>query len=272
MAIDAIKIDIPGSSMRVGIASQFQDYAIRRHMVTGETTQADAQDALHTLLGVNWAKHHVIDNLPLQSETISKFGANKWIITQTFARDQTSGWRDESNGRRQELRFTLHAVPVFISAAQSRTNALPYNSDPDPDDFYLLPLSSTDGVTVSQSPSLPPVAYMYERPALRLADQRTYDEYPLSATQVGLLGKVNNGSITLNSVGLTFSANECRFVGADFIMESTGEDSTGRWAGSYYFDCIKGGHYMQRAWWDDTNDKWKVSNDLMYETGDFTVF
>lgn len=273
MAIDAIRLDIPGSTMRVGIADQFDDYAIRRHLVTGEVDQADAEDALHTLLGGSWNEHHIIPNLPLRHETITKFGLNKWVIVQVFQRDQTSPWYD-ANGKRQELRFTLGSTKCFISADASRTNGLPYVADPDPDDFYMLPLLARNdgaGVTVGQSPALSPIAYDYERPAARLRDERTYDVYPVTSSQIALLGKVNNASITLNSVGLSFSANEVRFVGADFVMKSNGSGSGGRWAGAYLFDTIKGGHYMQRAYWDDANSKWKVANVLMHETGNFAA-
>lgn len=277
MAIDAIKLDIPGSSFRVGIESQFNDYAVRRHLVTGETTGALAQDALHTELGGSWATHHVIPNLPLQYEDIRKFGLNKWYVTQVFSREKGSPWRggDGGDGKRQELRFTLHAVPCFIRSDATRTNGLPYVADPDHTDFYLLPrmwLDTSSSSSIMQTPNLPPVSYMMERPALRLTDQRTFDAYPLSAAQVAMLGKVNDASIVLNSVGLTFAAYECRFVGADFVMESDGTDDDGRWAGAYYFDCIKGGHYMQRAYWSDADSEWKVANSLLYESGDMSIF
>lgn len=271
MPIDDIRLDIPGSTMRVGIADQYQDYAIRRHLVKGETTQALAQDALHTLLGGSWDEHHVIPNLPLQNEEITRFGKDKWFITQVFARRRGSAFRD-GDGKRQSLRFSMHATDVFIASDQSKTNGLPYHADPEWQHWHLLPLTDllTTG-TVRQSASLPPVSYKYLRPACRLRDERTYATYPLTSGQIALMGKVNNGSITLNSVGLTFSANEVLFVGADFDMVSDGTTSGGRWQGAYYFDCIKGGHYMQQAYWDDTDEKWFVANTLLYDSGDFAA-
>lgn len=262
MSVAEINYDIPGSYMQVGIASQFSDYAIRRHLVKTVQTAADAQDKFHTDYPT-WAVHHVIPNLPCQSERIINFGRDSWIIEQVFGRKRTSPWAD-SNGKRQELRLSMDACPVFIKSDATKTNGLPYDAAPTPPDFYLLPLDSTSNM----SASLAPVSYQYMRPLMRITDQRTYSSYPLTAGQLGCLGKVNAASVTLNSVGLTFAASEVRFVGADFVMESDGTGTTGRWAGAYYFDAIVGGHYMQRAYWDTGTSAWKVANSLQYETAD----
>jgi len=277
VGISDIQLDIPGSSVRGGIATQYADYAVRRHLVKGETDQTNAQGALHTELGAGWDEHHVIPNLPLQYEDITKFGLDSWLVTQVFQRRKGSKYRDGDggDGKRQTLRFALQATDVFIASDESKTNGLPYNSDPEPQNWFNLPL--TDWLvtgTPRQSSSLPPESYKYLRPACRLRDERTYSTYPLSATQIGLMGKVNNSSIVLNSVGLTFAANEVLFVGAEFDMVSDGTGSTGRWDGAYFFDCIKGGHYMQRVWFDTAatpTPKWKAVNALMYDTGDFAA-
>lgn len=267
MSLSTIELDIPGSSLTYGIASQFNDYAVRVHLVKGQSDQDSALTALHTALGVDWAIHHVIPNLPLQDENCQYAGLDRWMVTQRFYRTRWNQNRD-AGAIRQNFRFELDVVPTFIASSASRTNGLPYVSNPDPTDFYLLPL---DG-TYNQQPYLPPVAYMYERRTLNIVDVRTYDAYPMTSAQAAALGKVNNASLVINTIGLTLAANTCRFVGAEFDMVSDGTGSTGRWSGAFHFKVISGGHYQQRAYWDDAAFKWKVANDLMYESADLSIF
>lgn len=262
MSVADISYDIPGSSVHVGIASQFHDYAVRRHLVKGHTDQTSAQDALHTAQGASWAKHHIIPNLPLQKEVIARFGRNAWIVEQVYARRKTSGWRSEANGKRQEIRIGTDPVPVFIRADASRTNGLPFVDPASPVDFYMLQLDA-DGV---ESPYLPPAHHMFKRQAMRITDLRTYDSYPMSGGQFAAINKVNSDAITLSSVGLEFQPNAVLFLGGDFVMESDGTGTSGRWSGAYYFDAIPDGHYIQRAYWDTSMEIWRVENDLQYES------
>jgi len=267
MSLATIEKDIPGSSLSVGIASQFNDYAVRVHLVKGQTTQSDALTALHTDLGVNWALHHVIQNLPLQVETCQYAGLNRWMVTQRFYRTRWNQNRTTS-AVRQNFRFEVDLTPAFIKSSASRTNGLPYSSNPDPTDFFLLPLDST----YNQQAYLPPVSYPYERRTLNIVDVRTYDSYPITSAQASALGKVNNASLVINTIGLTLAAYECRFVGAEFDMVSDGTGTTGRWSGAFHFKVISGGHYQQRAYWDTAAFKWKVANDLLYEATDLSIF
>lgn len=281
MAINAIEYDIPGSRYSVGITDQFNDYAIRRHLVKGNATGELSRAALHTALGGSWQYHHIITSLPLQRETTQYFGPNMWIIEQVYARSRTSGWADANNGKRQELRFSLDYVPVFIRSDRAKRNGLPFVTNPaaNGSDFFCLPLDVNASGTVIQTPRLRPVSYQYERPILRITDQRTYSTYPLTDAQIAALGMVNVADITINSVGRTIYANEARFVGADFVMTSDGTSSSGRWAGAYYFDVVKGGWYSQVAWFDTSltgtsnpYGKWVVANALQFATADFTIF
>ncbi len=267
MSLSTIELDIPGSSLTYGIASQFNDYAVRVHLVKSQTTQDAALTALHTLQGVDWGIHHVIPNLPLQDETVQYAGIDRWLVTQRYYRTPWNLNRDAA-AVRQNFRLELDLTPVFIKSSATKTNGLPYDADPDPEDFYLLPL---DG-SANQQAYLPPAAYMYERCTLNILDVRTYDTYPVSSAQLAALGKVNNANLVINSIGLTLGTNTCRFIGAEFDMISDGTGSTGRWSGAYHFKVIAGGHYQQRAYWDSANDKWKVANDLLYDSADLSIF
>lgn len=267
MSLSTIELDIPGSSLTYGIASQFNDYAVRVHLVKSQTTQDAALTALHTLQGVDWDYHHVIPNLPLQSETCQYAGIDRWMVTQRFWRGHWDLNR-ESTAIRQNFRFEVDMTPVFIKSSASKTNGLPYSGSPASTDFFLLPLDGTG----TQQAYLPPAAYMYERRTLNIVDVRTYDAYPMTSAQAAALGKVNDASLVINTIGLTLAANTCRFVGAEFDMISDGTGSTGRWTGGFHFKVISGGHYQQRAYWDTGTSTWKVANDLLYESTDLSIF
>jgi len=265
MAVATIELDIPGSTLRYGIASQFNDYAIRVSLVKGQTTQDAALTALHTAQGVDWEYHHVIPNLPLQSEQVTYDGISRWLVTQVFYR---SPWNlnRESAAIRQNFRFEVELTNVFIKSSASKTNGLPYSGSPGATDFYLLPLDASG----TQRAYLPPVAYPYERRTLNIMDVRTYDTYPITSAQLAALGKVNDDTLVINTIGLSLAANTCRFVGAEFDMISDGTGSTGRWTGAFHFKAVSGGFYQQRAYWDTSS--WKVANDLLYESTDLSIF
>ncbi len=267
MALATIEKDIPGSSVGMGVTDQFNDYAVRRHLVKGVATHAAAQAALQADLGIGWTYHHVIDNLPCQKVETQYAGLNMFTVDQVFYRKRWNLNRSAS-AVRQNFRWGLDATPVYIKSSASRTNGLPYDAAPTPPDFYLLPLDSTD----NQAAYLEPVAYMYERPTFDIVDMRSYDAYPISAAQAAAFGKVNNAALTINTLGLTFAANECRLIGANFDMVSDGTGSTGRWTGAFYFKGISGGWYHQRAYWDPGSSSWKVSNDLLYESANLSIF
>ena len=269
MSIPAIRYDIPGSVVRYGVSSVFEDYAVRRHLVRGVSTQNDAKDELHTAQDADqpsgWEYHHVITDLPLLHEDVKRFGRNSWVVEQTFARRQSSSGGWSSGGIRQEIRIGDSPVAAFIRADAPKVNGLPYVDFPENSDWFQVQLDESG----DQSPTLPPIHHMYPRKSMRIADIRTYDSFPVTGLQFNALNKVNSDAAVLNTIGITYQPGTLLFIGADFEMQLNTQTGVGKWTGAYYFEAISSGHYMQRVYWDDGQAKWNAVNDLQFESTAF---
>jgi hypothetical protein len=262
------KLDLPGSTMSWGYESELADKAVRKCVVTGAANKEEAITTAVTAAQSGGENLYSSMNIPLQTASCVRLGADRWLVDLQYARTMMSQRRNAGERRCAVTSLTDLNVPCYLKTDQ-RANGLPFvnissNNLPAGTEWHRM--QYVPGTTNGQGARLIPEPYNFRRPQFRISLSYTTETYTFGFDDAGRVGKVNNNTFFIPEIGGMFVAGELFYDGY-----GTAPRDISRFAATVNFRMVTGGFYEQAIKWNNgatyPNEKyWKVVNVPMYES------
>ena len=264
----AVKLDIVGSNLTYGYETELADRALRKALVTGATSKEAAIKEAVNAAAVGGENLYTPNNIPLQSATAIRLGADRWLVDLAYARTRISQRRDALERRVSVTTLPDVYVPVY-STSPNRTNGLPFDVITSNTYQYWYGVQYVPGTAQGQDPMAVPKPYMFRKPQIRIQVNYTVPVYNFGDGYIEKLGKTNSNQFYIAEIAGSYQPGELLLEGF-----STDPREISRWSAGVTFRHVPGGFYTQRVLWNNgatyPNQKyWYLENVSTYEQTQF---